>query len=320
MSPYIPNHEPVVKISTPLPKGYVFVPKGNVYITGNCRRLTLAAGEKIYAVINQKRQSVGIRVPASVHSQVLEDERDTRADRASIVQKRDATLEKQFRDAIVQQFPQMPASTIPLVVKRAMLKGSRRVGRTGKLDIETKALLAVRAHIRHTHTNYDDMLRKKTHSKGKARDEVLGKIDELVKSWGGKVDEKRRARSQKNKKKKKKDRKPKENGKEKEKSQDGGKKTKCEAKSAAAKQGPGGKEGVAGQKKHRMAKDMTPMKMKKIQVRLARQEGSTTTKPQIGKSLRHYSLDSDDDMDDESDEFEWRDSDSDSDSEWTPDN
>ncbi|KAK8124031.1 hypothetical protein PG999_003949 [Apiospora kogelbergensis] len=161
------SYEPVVKVSTPLPKGYVFVPKGNVYITGSCRRQTLAAGDKVFAVINHKRQSIGIRVPRAIHAQVVQDERASRADRASAVQKRDATLEKQFRDAVLRQFPQTPAASLPLVVKRAMLKGSRRVGRTGSLDIETKATLAVRAHIRHAHTGYDDMLRTKTHTKGK---------------------------------------------------------------------------------------------------------------------------------------------------------
>ncbi|KAK8118070.1 uncharacterized protein PG998_006351 [Apiospora kogelbergensis] len=273
----MPSYEPVVKVSTPLPKGYVFVPKGNVYITGSCRRQTLAAGDEVFAVINHKRQSIGIRVPRAIHAQVVQDEQASRADRASVVQKRDATLEKQFRDA------------------RAMLKGSRRVGRTGRLDIETKATLAVRAHIRHAHTWYDDMLRTKTHTKGKARDAVLAKINEVAVLWGGKTD---------------------------------GGKAKIELKTAAAAtQDQNRQEGTSGQSRSSLVKKKSPRQVKKLEVRITRQAGGKAAKAQIGWPLQHHSLDSDDDIndvietesDDESDEFVWPDSDGDSDSEWSPD-
>lgn len=325
-----PGHEPVVKVSSPLPKGYIFVPKGNVYITANCRRLTQVAKKTVYAVINHRRQSVGIRVPTSVHAQVVQDERASRADRASAVEKRDAALEKQFREAILDQFPKTPAASVPLVVKRAMLKGSRRVGRTGKLDVETKAKLAVRAHIRHTHTDYDGMLRAKTHTKNQARDVVLAKIDEVAKSWGGKVDEHRRKpHSNKQRKEGRNDRR---RGKDTDKG-----KAKSDPKSGIAAAKPRGKNteeaGSSGRRRSSLVKNKSPMQVKKLQVRLARQDGANGSNPakapaQKGTSLRPYTIDSDsedgldDDESDESDEFEWCESDDDdvnSDSEWTPD-
>ncbi|KAK8063053.1 hypothetical protein PG997_015150 [Apiospora hydei] len=334
------THEPVVKVTSPLPKGYIFVPKGNVYITANCRRLTQAAKKTVYAVINAKRQSVGIRVPASIHAQVQSDEQASRADRRSAVAKRDASLEKQFRDAIVRQFPQTPAASVPRIVERAMLKGSRRVGRTGKLDIETKAKLAVRAHIRHTHTNYDGMLRAKTHTKDQARDAILSKINDVCKSWGGKVEDHRHGKRPQ----KKKDGKDTRRGNDK----DNGKlkpKAKGEIKGATTKQNSNSsKEGSSSRRKPTVVNSKPPRQVKKQQVRLARQDGSNhgsnsyspTYNPynlgsnaQVGNSLRRQQQpividDSDDEVDDdESDEFEWLESDDNdyvnSDSDWTPD-
>ncbi|KAK8054459.1 hypothetical protein PG994_009526 [Apiospora phragmitis] len=310
MPSYNPNVEPVVKVSSPLPKGYIFVPKGDVYITGNCRRQTQAAKQTVYAVVNHQRKSVGIRVPAAVHARVLQDERASRADRASTVQRRDAALEKQFRDAILSQFPQTPAADVPLVVRRAMLKGSGRVGRTGKLDIKTKAKLAVRAHIRHVHTEYDNMLRAKTHNKGKARDETLSKVNEIADSWGGKAEGRRPHKPGKSRDRRKK---AKAEGEVKG-------EVKAEIK-GTAKQGPKTKETRSSRRRSSLVKNKSPMQVKKLQVRLARQDGSNSAKVQIGKSLRQHSSDSDE-MDDESDEFEWLESDDDSedsDSEWADD-
>ncbi|KAK8137323.1 hypothetical protein PG984_005263 [Apiospora sp. TS-2023a] len=321
-----PNHEPVVKVSSPLPKGYIFVPKGNVYITANCRRLTQAAKKTVYAVINHQRRSLGIRVPTSIHAQVVQDERASRADRTSAVQKRDAAMEKQFREAILDQFPKTPAASVPLVVKRAMLKGSRRVGRTGKLDIETKAKLAVRAHIRHTHTDYDGMLKAKTHTKNQARDVVLAKIDEVAKSWGGKVDEHRRNRPQKRKDTRK------DRGKEKDHEKRHAKGVTKSGASAKQQHGQNTKEGEnsSGRRTSSLVKNKSLMQVKKMQVRLARQDsGNSSSNPakapaKMGTSLRPYTIDSSGDEldDDESDEFEWCESDDDdvnSDSDWAPD-
>lgn len=44
------------------------------------------------------------------------------------------------------------------VAERATEVGSERVGRTSKLPLEEKAMLATRAYIRHNHTRYEDKL------------------------------------------------------------------------------------------------------------------------------------------------------------------
>ena len=58
-----------------MPKGYRFVPKGNVYITKNCRKNTQAANKTVYVVVeslNTKRvKTLGIRVPADIYGEVV---------------------------------------------------------------------------------------------------------------------------------------------------------------------------------------------------------------------------------------------------------
>ncbi|KAH8197143.1 hypothetical protein TruAng_008709 [Truncatella angustata] len=176
--------EPVVRRSTPMPKGYVFVPKGNVYVTGNCRKQTQAAGQTIFAVVDKNKRAVGIRVPRDVHAVVLASEALTRQDRASAVQKRDHGLERTFREAVKKLTPKAPDGEIPTIVARAMQKGSGRVGRTSKIDIEDKARLAVRAHIRHCHTDYDNLLKKGT-NRDIARSQTVTNVDNTLKAWGG---------------------------------------------------------------------------------------------------------------------------------------
>ncbi|KAF2970546.1 hypothetical protein GQX73_g3032 [Xylaria multiplex] len=91
--------EPVVHASSPMPTGYDFVSKGNPYITRNCRRQTQLAHQVVYAVVNDEKKQIGIRVPWSVHAAVLQDERATRLERQQKVRKYDESLEKRFREA-----------------------------------------------------------------------------------------------------------------------------------------------------------------------------------------------------------------------------
>lgn len=178
----VSHHESVVRRSTPMPKDYVFVPKGNVYITGNCRKQTLAARQTVYAVVDKNKRTVGLRVPQAVYQAVLSSEAATRRDRASAVQKRDDAMERQFREALKKLYPRAPDGEIPKIVARAMQKRSGRVGRTSKIDVEGKANLAVAAHIRHVHTNYEQLF-KQGLTREKARAQTFQKVGEVLKSW-----------------------------------------------------------------------------------------------------------------------------------------
>ncbi|KAI1325230.1 hypothetical protein F5Y16DRAFT_378792 [Xylariaceae sp. FL0255] len=66
-----------------------------------------------------------------------------------------------------------------------MEKRTGRVGRTSTKELDEKARLAVRAHIRHKATNYDRLLRLSIPHK-EARSATYEKIDEVARAWGEK--------------------------------------------------------------------------------------------------------------------------------------
>ncbi|VUC28605.1 unnamed protein product [Clonostachys rosea] len=177
--------EPKIPAHAPMPQGYGFLPKGDTYRTGLCRRLTQAARKQVYVVVNKRRTAIGIRAPQYIINEVHAKDRETRDDRRAAVQKRDVATRSDFEVAIRREFPKIPPHDLERVLDRALKKRSGRVGRTGKLTVESKARLAVMAHIRHTHTEYDSLLKKKGSSRGSARQDILPKLKQICDEWRG---------------------------------------------------------------------------------------------------------------------------------------
>ncbi|ROW17638.1 hypothetical protein VPNG_00999 [Cytospora leucostoma] len=170
-----------------LPLGYSFVPKGNVFVTANCRRRTQAASRMVYVVFKGKeiKEKIGIGVPTGVFLQVQLDEMKTRAERSFNVRKRDETIAQEFEEAVMKEYPSIPADAVPRILQKALEKGKGKVGRTRTLDISRKAILAVRAHIRHCYTGYDTLL-KGGMSKDGARREVAARVQDIDGAWNRK--------------------------------------------------------------------------------------------------------------------------------------
>ncbi|KAK1749359.1 hypothetical protein QBC47DRAFT_426794 [Echria macrotheca] len=177
-------HEPEVRFFSPMPKGYVFVPKGDVYITKNCRQRSHSQGQQVYVVLNKRNQPIGIRCPQSIFAAVQADHKATAAKRASAVDKRDAAICARFEKAVMNVFPGIPRQSLPLIVAHAAKKRSGRVGRTETVGLDHKAKLAVWAHIRHCHTDYDGLL-KNGEDREVARGKVANIVNELSIKWGG---------------------------------------------------------------------------------------------------------------------------------------
>lgn len=169
-----------------IPRGYSYVPKGNVFITGNCRKSTQEAQQKVYLVVSpgNDKKSLGIAVPTQIHDEVRAREAETRSQRAAAVDKRDDSIKAAFEKVILKEYPRIPADSLEKVLRTALQKRKGKVGRTGTLDIEMKARLAVRAHIRHCHTLYDTHLRTKKMTQGEARDAIKGQVDTIALAWG----------------------------------------------------------------------------------------------------------------------------------------
>ncbi|KAI1420715.1 hypothetical protein F5Y12DRAFT_771647 [Xylaria sp. FL1777] len=175
--------EPVVRATSPIPLGYSFVPKGDPYLTRNCRRQTQQSHQLVYAVVNDQKKHIGIRVPYHIHAAVLQSESTTRLARRQKVRKHDESLEKRFSEAIRKSFPRIPHEELRMLMRRATAKGEGRVGRTGTIGIAEKARLAVQAHIRHTKTNYEELLRSGCNRES-ARAQTSQRTFDLLREWG----------------------------------------------------------------------------------------------------------------------------------------
>ncbi|KAK0623667.1 hypothetical protein B0T14DRAFT_407433, partial [Immersiella caudata] len=175
--------EPQVAPFAPMPKGYQFVPKGDVYITRSCRIKTHQAGQTLYVVVNKTKKVTGLRCPKRIYDEVVKESKATATKRAEAVAKRDNVISDKFEETLMQLFPKCPRDRIPQILQHALQKHSGRVGRTSMLDLEEKVRLAVRAHIRHRHTQYDTMLRSGM-SREEARKQVIQGIIDVEKEWG----------------------------------------------------------------------------------------------------------------------------------------
>jgi hypothetical protein len=177
--------EVTVDHKAPVPKGYGSLKKGNVYRTGLCRRLTREAGKTLYVVTDGKK-SVGLRAPIFILKEVHEKDRETRDDRVAAVARRDNATSNEFEAVLMSCFPKIPRESVGTILKHTLKKSSGRVGRTSKLSLEQKVQLAVRAHVRHSHTNYESLLREPGTNRNTARKMVAKDIDRLERIWQGK--------------------------------------------------------------------------------------------------------------------------------------
>lgn len=175
--------EPRVRSDRPMPSGYRFVPKGDLYITGNVRRRTHAAGSTLYVVVGADYKILGLRCPEAILEAVIADERASAEARAAVVRNRDLATERDFKFAMLRLYPHVPRVEIPTILRRTLEKRSRRVGRTGTLDLDEKVQLAVQAHIWHRYTWYDAMLRSGI-CRQTARFRVSNAINETARRWG----------------------------------------------------------------------------------------------------------------------------------------
>jgi len=96
----------------------------------------------------------------------------------------DHELVARMTTEILTLFPRCPADEAAKIAAHTAVRGSGRVGRSEagrKLD-EKALILAVRAAVRHNHTNYDEMLASGV-EREQARSEISGKVAEILAGW-----------------------------------------------------------------------------------------------------------------------------------------
>jgi hypothetical protein len=176
------SREITVSSSTPTPKGYAFLPKGIRYKTLHCRKLTHDSGKPLYIVVD-KKTALGLRAPKYIVAAVHAQANETLPTRRAATQKRDAADISKAAASLVVQFPGIPDVEKELVLRHGFRKHSGRVGRTSMLPLAKKVLLAVVAHVRHRHTEYDCLLRNGK-EKDEARKLTWKKIESVMRRWG----------------------------------------------------------------------------------------------------------------------------------------
>ncbi|USP73060.1 hypothetical protein yc1106_00334 [Curvularia clavata] len=174
--------EITVSASAPMPKAYGFLPKGNRYKTLHCRKLTHEAARPLYIVFEKKKQ-IGLRAPLEILHKVHKQAKETLSTRRAATNKRDAIDIAKATAGVEEQFPKMPKNEKEIVIRHGFKKYSGRVGRTNSIPLSRKVLLAVIAHVRHRHTEYDTLLDQGI-DREDARDSTRDDIERLLRKWG----------------------------------------------------------------------------------------------------------------------------------------
>ena len=175
------------------PPGYVFVKRGNVYVTRHCRLLTRIHRMILYVVVGMDKSQIGLHVPRKIFLQVRKQEKATAAARREAVLTRDTHELEKTKQLISRLYPSIPASSLDKVLSHAYEKGSGRVGRSTTSTAELKAHRAVQAHARHQFTLYDQILRAGRENRQKqlfservrkeARDQIDSELKLILRSW-----------------------------------------------------------------------------------------------------------------------------------------
>jgi hypothetical protein len=169
-----------------------FLPSGDPALTRRSKKYS-----RLYAVVlkwskrrkRYERQGLLVELEAieKAEQECLADQeiRERRRERAALKrQELDAKYIKDFARKIEEYYPSCPPEKAKKIAEHACQKYSGRVGRSAaaKSFSEKMIELAVRAHIRHTETRYDDLLLSGM-DRWEARDRVETDVWLVLENW-----------------------------------------------------------------------------------------------------------------------------------------
>ncbi len=170
----------------------VWLPRGDAALSRRARKYSgLAAIVLRFSRARKHYERQGLLVDEAAleraESECLEDEAARAARRARDAERRDrgdADLARRALDAIRTIFPGCPAAEAESIARHTMERGSGRVGRSDAgRELDPEALrLAVRAHVRHRHTEYDSLLMHGV-DRAAARGAVVSAVDAKLHAW-----------------------------------------------------------------------------------------------------------------------------------------
>jgi hypothetical protein len=170
----------------------VFLPRGDAALTRRAAKhsgLSAVVVEWSRARKRYERQGILVEEPAleRAEEECLADAERREARRHRDVERRAAWDERfieSFAAAIGARYPGCPPDEALAIARRACERHSGRVGRSeGGRSLSDEAVdLAVRAHVRHRHTDYDTLLMA-GRDRDEARATVASAMDAVMERW-----------------------------------------------------------------------------------------------------------------------------------------
>src|SRR5437016_1917609 len=170
----------------------VFLPRGDTALTRRARKhSTLSAVVVRFSRARRRNERQGLLVEEAALAQA---EQECLADEAARLRAREraalrrAELDEryvgEFAERLGDLFPGCPVAERQAIANHACLKYSGRVGRSAAAkQLDREAIeFAVKAHIRHRHTSYDQMLARGV-SRDNARSRVRDAVKEVLERW-----------------------------------------------------------------------------------------------------------------------------------------
>jgi len=170
----------------------IFLPRGDTALTRRSKKYSkLSAVVLEFSRSRNRYERQGLLVEEEALEKARdecesdEEKRARQREKAAVVREvADKAYLEEFTQAVREAYPSCPADEANRIALHACEKYSGRVGRSAmakKLD-DDAVTLAVRAHIRHEHTSYDDLLNRGV-QRNEARSRVLETVDKVATNW-----------------------------------------------------------------------------------------------------------------------------------------
>jgi hypothetical protein len=169
-----------------------FLPSGDAAVTRRASKYSqLRAVVVRWSRSRNRYERQGILVEPEAIRRAEEEslaDADLRALRQARAAEHREVLDKEFvaafSRAIIEHYPSCPAKEATQIAEHACRKYSGRVGRTAAAkELDPEAIrLAVIAHIRHVHTDYDELLSEYA-DRHSARERIWGEVSEILGTW-----------------------------------------------------------------------------------------------------------------------------------------
>lgn len=199
-----------VDVRTPLSKSYVHI-RGK-RLQQLCRKHKIKYAEALVGFDERGNKARfgwspkydGVVISRRSESKLLLaiEERNARADARPIVTEEVKRVRRQrrqerdvdcFCEAILSKYPKVPPEESKEIAEHTCTIGSGRVGRSGVVGLDSAVELAVRAYVRHNHTEYELLLHdtsdgymtaeERQEARFEARERVADTIDEILVRW-----------------------------------------------------------------------------------------------------------------------------------------